>query len=208
VGDRRRTAIHEAAHAVAAIALGHGVSLVSIRAGAGYRGITMLQFGPTFVSTSSVDLDLPVVRQPPNVRGSLEADIVVSLAGPMAALYADLKSGYLAPDPCDKAVEQAATDLSHLSPRHRELIVTAEGLPDHQYPGDETSASTLAWALAGEMTEAAAHVNWLRAVARNLVFAHWFQIVALADALLERTVLDGDTAKSIVNNAIGQDASS
>lgn len=48
----------------------------------------------------------------------------------------------------------------------------------------------------------------MRAAARNLVFAHWFQIEALADALLELKVLDGETAKSVVNKAVRKEVAS
>jgi hypothetical protein len=212
VNPNLRIAYHEAGHAVASILYGQPLIAVSIRPGVGYSGITMTAPTAQFTFTSEIDPGLSVLFQPTRLRDSLEAEIVMALAGPIAGRYGEMIAmaqeataspivGYVPTSPCEQAASGAAGKLAHLSPRDRELVTDAEARDDGAFTDDETAASTLSWALVGEPDEAAAHLAWLRVVARNLVTRRWYQVEALAGALLTHTVLDGASAAGIVHAA-------
>jgi hypothetical protein len=199
---RRRTAYHEAAHAVAGILYGRPIRVVSIRPGAQYRGTTLYESstGLSEALAGVFDPSAPALLQPSETRTAIEREIVITLAGPTAGQWAHVTTGRIEPDPCEIDAEKAAAGLAALSPRHRELIVSEE-VSDAERVGDEQAASNLSWALIGEPIEEVMHLAWLRAVTSNLVVRQWHQIEALANALLDRTVLDGATAAAIVTAA-------
>lgn len=195
---RWRTAHHESGHTVAMIVVGMPLEAVSIRPGKHFGGIAhpgdlrtwQAEIPPTFGTVPSVAL-------PADFRKAWERRIVVSLAGELAARWAVPLTGFI-PSPAEDFAERAAAALARLSPRHAELIVAAESADPT--PSDEESAASDSYALVGP-EESAAHLNWLRVVAGELVREWACEISALGAALLERPVLSGDEAKGIVRSA-------
>ena len=161
----------------------------------------MLDVSPVVSDIVGLDVTAPLLSQPPRTRAAMEADIVRTLAGPIAGRFADLTSGYIPTDPCEEAAQKAAAGLAALSPRDRELTLSREAdaiaLAD-----DETIAGQLSWALIGHPDEAAAHLGWLRVVARNLVVSNWASVERLAAALVDHTVLSGEDALTIVKASL------
>jgi hypothetical protein len=198
--DLRRTAHHEAGHALAAWSLGRRLHLVSIRPGQAYGGLAIMEAGGgAWVETFDPGTPLTLL-QPPQTRDAIERNIMIDLAGPIAAFYSLPASGYYEQDPDEIAAEKAAAGLAALSPRGRELLVVEEAATADRVT-DEENALRFAHALSGDCIEAAAHVAWLRAATTRLVLDRWYRVVALADVLLARFVLDGEEATSILENA-------
>jgi hypothetical protein len=75
------TAYHEAGHAVAAWAFSVPITVVSIRPGAAYRGIALLDTGPYAAATADWEPWIPALFQPSETRAAIERAIVVSLVG-------------------------------------------------------------------------------------------------------------------------------
>jgi hypothetical protein len=191
---RRRTAHHEAGHLLGAALFLWKVEAVSIRPGESFNGICHygdltdlhVETPPTFALVPSLDL-------PEDFRKSLERRIVVSLMGQLAAQYAVPMTGFI-PAPAEDFAESAAKALARLSPRHAELVVAAERR--EPIPDDEENAWAVSSALVGDAE--AAHLQWLRVVADQLVREWMAEIEALAEALLVSPVLSGDEAKRII----------
>src|SRR4051794_32921778 len=81
----RRTALHEAGHAVAELILGGQVEYVSTRPGNAFRGIEVAV--PRPLDLGGFDPFRSVSVQPPGLRADVERRIVVFLAGEIAAQY-------------------------------------------------------------------------------------------------------------------------
>jgi hypothetical protein len=197
--DLRRTAYHEAGHALAGWLYDRPLAVVSLRATERYNGVTRWESAHDSWRTT-FDVNAPALLQPIDVRNAIEREIVVCLAGPIAGELALPTTGYYGPDPCEVDAEREATGFAALSPRAQELIVGMEGDPARGID-DEVSALHLSHALTWDDSEAAAHLAWLRVTARNLVVSRWYRLAALADVLLERRFLDGDPAVRILSTA-------
>jgi hypothetical protein len=184
------TAYHEAGHAVAAVALDLRVDVVTIRPTHRYGGCTATEHrrAEWLERIEAIDVTATAIMQPADWRRDIEADILVSLAGPAAG-------DAVAPatrreDPDEQRAARAATALARLSPRHREVLDRLEA-DDEPVGADDHTAWTLASVLSGE-DEAAHHLAWMQAVARRFVADYWHHIAAVAEALLEREVLSGE----------------
>lgn len=190
---RRRTALHEAAHAVADTEMGRPIDYVSIRSGHTFRGITVP------VPRDLADLDGlsfgGVAAQPPALRADVERVIIGTLAGDLA----ELVLGPIDPPgyrPDDEEAELIARQaLAALGPRAAELIGREEGT--EPTPTDEENAWRYAYALAGD-TGTTHYLEWLRAEARALVWRYRAAILRVADALERHAILRGEQVAALV----------
>lgn len=196
--DLRRTAHHEAGHALAGWLYDRPLAIVSIRPGQGYGGVTRWETADRSWM-ESFDANAPALLEPTNVRNAIEREIVIALAGPIAGHLAVVTTGYYSPDACEMEAEREAEGLAALSPRAQELVIAMEAEPG--IGSDEEAAGHLSHALTWDDREAATHLEWLRVTAHNLVVSRWYRLTALANVLLERRVLDGETAVEIISSA-------
>lgn len=196
--DRQRTAYHEAGHALAAWLYDRPLAVVSIKPGRHYNGVTRFESADRGW-IEAFDVDSAALFQPIDVRTAIEREIVISLAGPIAAELALPPTGFTGPDECELVAERESASMAALSPRAQELVTAMESGPPHE--SDEQTAAHLSHALTWDEAEAAAHLAWLRVTARRLIARHWYRAAALAAALLERPVLDGKTAVAILTAA-------
>ena len=188
--DRRRTALHEAGHAVAGVVMGRPLEYASIRPGRTFSGIAVpvpRDRPPGF------DPDRFVPVQPAELRADVERQIVTVLAGDLAALYlAEPRSGYV-----DTSEEEVAAALEALGPRVAELVIHHE-TDEVPTDSDEERARGLALAFIGNDAGAAHYLAWLRAEASQLVIRYRAAIVRVADALERHAVLAGDAIAALV----------
>ena len=197
-----RTAYHEAAHAAAAYVFGRPVSLVSIRPGAHFLGVTTWTPG-RFPGEAPVDI--PAIMWPAKARRAIETSIVVSLAGSLGAMLSGWpeEDGYRAPPDEDEA-ERSARVLAGLSERETATLAGLESATE-PIPADDERARRLSWAIAGT-SEAGLHLAYMRGVTRSLVYNPNFGrlLEALVPELLERGVLSGRRVREILSAAEGR----
>ena len=195
--SRTLTAFHEAGHAVAAHLLGGTVELVSIRPDDHRDGWARCA-GPSWDSELALSFrpELPVTMQPRDLRDGMERDLLIRLAGTLAETLAPRPGPVDLIPPEVDAAERRAADLSHLSPRHREL---ARAVPDGPIRTDAEVATEWAEALAGD--EARQYVAWLTAVAARMVREAAGMIRALAAELERRVVVPGPEAVALMEQA-------
>jgi hypothetical protein len=183
--DRRKSAWHEASHAVAAyLLLGPAaVEVVTLRPGQGYDATTLLDREPIATAT----------------REQNENFIIVVLAGDIGGWLAQPVSGYVEETADETAALAAIASLNRIPPDHRERLLAAEAAPPDPEIADEPTALRVAMALANsELLEAALHLAYLRARASGLVERHLPAIHGVALALLERTTITGAEVALIV----------
>jgi hypothetical protein len=192
---RRRTAVHEAARAVADVVFGIPLEYVSIRAGNGFSGIEV-PIHRDFTDIAGFD-DVLLVMQPPAFRADVERRIIATLAGDMAALFLGGE-----PPPArydDDAAEQIAKRaLMALGPRISELVIHHEA-SDEPYESDQDRAIGLAIAVFGEVLGGAHYLAWLRAEAEALVIRYRTAILRVADALERLAILQGEQVAALVH---------
>lgn len=191
---RRRTAIHEAAHAVASVVLGVPVDYVSVRPGQTFSGIT---YG---VQRTLSDLDgfdpfRAVTQQPAALRADIERKVMMTLAADIAVrnLGPGPMSGYDEPKEAEAIAYQT---LARFGPRLAELIVAQE-TSEEPSEYDETKARDLVYGFAGP-DAAVAYLEWIRADAGELVRRYQAAILRVADALERRAVLRGKHVAALV----------
>lgn len=165
----------------------------------GHYGIAALSSAR--YSGPAPDLSQPVVRG--ELRDVVEADILIDLAGDLAADLIAPQTGYVTATADEEWAERAAAVLAAQSPRHRELVERAkrgELIFADEAPAsfDELHAAEASHALVGQ--ESLQHLAWLRAVARRLVGEHRSRIERLAEALLAEPsrVISGKRATKII----------
>jgi ATP-dependent Zn protease len=168
----RETARHEAGHAVVGFVLGHQIGLVSIRA---HRAFVEVK---------------PPER--PSLQATVEA-CLVHLAGEAAEYLLLPSSGYVHADVDELAAERVAVEALSLDDR-----AFVQGYSAELTSSDEDKVSN---ALAG-VEEATLFLAWVRARCRRLVATHARAIETVAAALLERPVMDGATAETVIREAL------
>jgi hypothetical protein len=189
---RRTTAIHEAGHAVASIVFGREVDYVSIRRGKGFNGIACSVPRPRDVAGYD---PVSVLRQPSALRADVERDIVVLLAGELAALAFGSEPAPARYD--EDEFERVATDaLAALGPRVAELVIKNEASDEVEY--DRDGAIDLAMLMTEDVLAASAYFAWLEAEARAFVAAYRATILRVADALEEHAVRTGEHVARLV----------
>lgn len=201
---KRALAWHEAGHFVSLVLLtGETPALLSIRKAPGYAGVC-IGFGGQLDFTGH-HRDRPLGSADPQLRADCERAIIGLLAGHVAERLVSRISGYIdeTPTPDEREAEALAASIGRLSPRDLELLAEAEGMPppdDSQpFQSDDLEAQEIAFRLAG-MT-AGLYVNWLRAVAGELVQRHVAAVAAVAAALLANTILTGAEAAEIMERS-------
>jgi hypothetical protein len=190
---RRRTCLHEAAHAVAELVLGGSVDYVSIRPGKTFGGIEVRV--PRPLDLDGFDGFRSVSVEPPKLRADVERRIIVSLVGHIAALHLGpkLDDGYLA-EPADEEIARQA--LANLGSRLSELVVANE-VSTEPRGSDEDNARGAADAFAGPVVSWH-YLEWLRCEALELVTRYCLAIVRVADALERLHVLTGEQVAALV----------
>ena len=187
--QRWRVALHEAGHAVLSEMCGVLVDLVSIRPGRRHLGITFSGPFPRWSGDASLIAALPLPLVPADARRAIEVRVCISLAGDLAERLALLSTGFIPASEDEVAAERLARELTELSPRHAELLVEAEART--HFTADEEHALNDARALtSGEETPA--YLALLRVITGRLVGLYGREIVAVAEALMERDVLTRD----------------
>jgi hypothetical protein len=195
---RRYLAYHEAGHHVARFLLGCPLGPVSIRPGEHYAGIS-LGNEAAIPDRYLAKIGWPVVRLPAELRRYVERAVMVALVGRMAeALVRPPETGYVAL-PRDELQAERLARLATLGVREAKRLAEA----DHELAPDEQRARELVWALAGDVDEGAAYLNWLRAATVSLVRAGEFGrlVEALVPVLLEHEVVSGRLARQVLREA-------
>ena len=192
-----RTALHEAAHAVVALAVGADVDLVSIRPGKRHAGVTF-PIIPDWHGDADAAAATPGPFVDPELRRVLEMRAVVALAGDLGEMLA-------APPPTgygttrdERTAVALSRSLDRHSPRHVELLHRTEA--ETEVADDFQLASDAARGL-GVGDEVTAHVAWLRTVAQQLVRNLQPEIVAVAEELSRRKVLTGAEVRAAMRSA-------
>lgn len=197
--DRRRTtAAHEAAHFLAGYQLANEIApALTLRKTPGYAGACLRQPG-TIVFTGH-DRDGLLVDADPALRRRCEIEIIRGLVGDEAGRLVAPTIGYL-PEP---EPDLLAGSLRELPPRTAAALTDAEAAPPEEYTagldGDELQAMEVAWRLVG--LGAADLVAYLRTEAKRWVARNAGAIVAIATELSRHTVLTGQRAAAIVEEA-------
>jgi hypothetical protein len=178
--DRERTAYHEACHAKVALALGIGVTAVSLRLGERFRAATF--FAPRRSRS----------------RAASEDRITGLLAGDLHYLVGGLPlTGWIPPSDDEAAARAAVEQLARLPRRTREVMLAFEA--DSEGYSDADSA----WHATSTLDEydtqlIGAHLGYLTARASAIIRAHQRPIRALAERLYRDTVVSGAEAERIV----------
>jgi hypothetical protein len=171
------------------------VQAVSIVGTEHYGGITLLAAARPR-GQGKTNLALPAPLQPARFRRWIESEILISLAGPAAALLLapDFYTGYVPPEPD----EQRAEALARLAVLSRGETERLERAAQAATPSDDDEAERLAGAFAGDRT-AWAYLGWLRAEADELVKSVRFRrlVAALVPELLERRTISGRLARRV-----------
>jgi hypothetical protein len=202
---RRQTSYHEIGHVLAARLLNVPVDHVSIRPGDHFGGIA--HFGAVPKPTDIGGYAVPMVAQPREFRDYCERDMLTSLAGPIGGLMAGPLGRSDLTDADDDFALRAAAALERVSPRTRELVLTAEKAPEESFHNDEDEAMRMAVLLNSNHPEATPttinyfHVNMMREEAKQLLEKHSEQLLALAAELLKRTILTGPEIDDILRTA-------
>lgn len=146
----------------------------------------------------------------PALRREVERRIVFDLAGSAAErLQRFLPTGWRVDDEtpaaCEVRASAMAASLERFAPRDRDLLRDVEAMRvDHRETApDDAEAADLAVRLAG--AAGGALLIFQGAVADQFAHRYAAPILAIADALRERTVLSGDDALAIVR---GEEATS
>jgi len=187
--QRWRTCLHEAAHGCLSEALGVEIDLVSARPGQRHLGVTFHGPLPTWSGEASVIAALPLPLAPADLRRAVEVRVCIALAGELAERLAPLPTGFVGTSEDEVVAERMTRQLTELSPRHVELLVTAEAATE------VTLDEEHAWRDAGALTsgdETIAYLGLLRVITRRLVDLNAPEIVVVAEALMQGDVLTRD----------------
>jgi hypothetical protein len=186
--DRLVVAAHESGHASMAWFLDHRPGAVSIRPGAHYRGITFPgQSHRRLTVDSGTFIHKPLPLWPAAERRALEIDVLVALAGEVAARpYIGVTAG---PAPALSRVPAALTS------GELRQIREAEGT---KHQTDWERANELVDALAGESADA--YLAWLRGMTEDIVRTGRFRALvdALIPVLLEHEMVGATTVRRVL----------
>ena len=211
---RRRTAHHEAAHAVVAELLGIRVDVVSIRPAEHHRGVTIhAAYGTDDEVTEIVArrhgksllarwCSVPYPLFDPDERRHAESRIMVSLAGRMGELLApDPLTGYR-DETADVDQERAIVAAVELTAEQGAWLDDAE---QRVICPDEDTAFETAWWNTGKEA-AGALVNYLTWETRRLMFSDLVRrlLPLVVDQLLTHEVISGETVREIVGSITGE----
>ncbi len=196
-GDRRRSAFHEAGHAVMArLLFGEPPQVVSLRPGAAYSAVCIGQSRPFPTEWKQ---HAPSILQPATLRNHAEADIAMSLAGDLAANMAGFATSGYGEAPDEQAARASARALSELSPRARELLEVAEKKTDAL--SDWTLAHRVSWLFTGSEEESVAHVAWVKVLAQRLLLAHEDALTRVADSLVLSEFMGPEKFEALVSES-------
>jgi hypothetical protein len=182
---RRRTAIHEAAHAVVGYALGWRIRTVVATPGGGRLGFCE-HHRREDLSPMALAVD----------------DVTIIAAGWIGEMLEPM-SGYFAPVDDDEAAIARAVDeaLEALPPDDGGFVFAMLTDTGPNVGTDETRQEAIALAVVAEesaVEERALFLAFCRARATRFVCAHVPAILALAEELLRRPILDGPAAEAII----------
>ncbi len=185
--DPAAVAWHEAGHAVMARLMGIEVDVVSIRQGAAHDGVAIVRSGP-LGPTSDISWwmhpDLgPVVRE---LTHTLAGEVAEGLAVPTGRV----------PAPSGREMGDA---FHALSSETRSRLANAESAATPAI-SDQARAWELATSFCGDL--AIPFLDLVRAEVRARVNEHAAAIAAVAEALIEGSVLDGAAVDTIL--AVGE----
>ena len=187
--DRRRTAIHEAAHCALMTRWSFPITAVSIRPGESHRGVTIMTVDPADRIRYPLDGTHPLDGPATASRQWAERRICVLLAGSIAADLLVPVSGFVAP-PREYPVE--------LAPPAAAKLAEAEADPESEAPSDDEIAFEFAFRLVGQTANA--YLAWLRLETHRLVAEEAPAIYAVAEALLRGDVLDGASVGQLIGS--------
>lgn len=202
--QRRRTAFHEASHAVVANLLGLRVGVVSARPSKNHLGVTFTGGSIKLLESERGKIMRPAPLMPARFRRSVETRIMVSLAGDSGeALSFTDRSGYVDERDEDAAERLAAMIASPLRPSElseieQRLLAAAETGP--KPTDDESTAIGLALVTTDDEAEARALVAYLRILTARLVFSEpaSSRIRDFAETLLEHEVLSARRTRRVL----------
>ncbi len=204
--DRRRTAFHEASHALAARLLGFDVSTASIRKGEHLLGVVTYERPAVSDFTERIErrrghslLGLNGLRPVPlfgeEARRSGESLIMIRQAGRLGEEFVGSppEPGYV-DDFDDREALRIATELTNQQTAELDAIYAETDIPS-----DDTTANQVARYIAGERG-AAALVAWLRHETARLVFSGLFSrlLPPIAELLLRNESIPGQAVHAVV----------
>lgn len=184
-----RIALHESGHAVAALALGVGVRLATIRAVPAAQGCVW-HASPFSKRAREQFLTMraaPLPLVPPTVRRGVEKALLILFSGDLAAtLLAAPMASYRGQTPDDVDVDLAIAALSRSA---RATLAEHAAESPGQGPTDGDRAARIATIVVGD--PAWLYAELFRAQAAEVVLAHRAEIVAVACELDRVGVLSG-----------------
>jgi hypothetical protein len=192
-------AYHESAHATAAFLFGRRVTAVSIVPGVHFGGITLLasRRAPSLSEREQGRLAVPLpMALPARVRRDLEANAMVSLAGPVIDdIIRPRETAYIteaAPASDDEALDQVPPPPTT---RIAAALANADATPTQN---DMTSASSAAHVLSPRSSVHA--LAWLREETKAMVSMRSFgkALDILVPVLLKDKVMTGAAAKRLL----------
>lgn len=197
--NRERTAIHEAAHATMAHLVGRAPGAMSIIPALGYNGICFFGRSRRVPQRDLAKLGAALPLLPATLRRSVELDVMVALAGPVAADMWWPSSGYgTTPDELEaERLVQSLAPRAALTVRERSTLAAAEATPT--FESDESTAWGMTEALNGDARIALAHLATLREVTRALVEEPSFQrlVSRLARLVLRHRTVSARAVRAV-----------
>jgi hypothetical protein len=190
IDDRRRTAIHEAGHALARWRFGWPIECVSIRPGVAHAGLVM-GLAPVANLSKKIGGRHPLDGLDPALRRLADQGMVISAIGEVAADLLVPRMGRLAEPPVHKLPP------ARLSPSVQAKLVAAEAMTAP--PTDADVAFEMAFGLVGMAAQP--YLAWIRAEANRIAATDAAFIQELAQQLLAREVIDGASAVAILEAA-------
>ena len=190
----RRTAFHEAAHAVACWALGLGVRGVSNVHGNNHAGIMV--YDDEVPEPELIDATTPLPVLDPELRRWAECRAVVALAGREGELL------HIAlPDPDDPPAPRPVPGPETVRPttpagRDLRALIQRADTPDTR--SDTEVAAEAVWFCAPDPEVQAHHLALCRVLARDLVRLHAERVVRVADALTQARQIEGPALVSLI----------
>jgi hypothetical protein len=192
--QRRRTAVHEAGHCLAAHALGWPVRGVTVDGGTEAQGACSAVPPLMERGTFGRETCAPFVLWRPQARQFAEGQALYRMAGEIAELTLIPRAGRSVPLP-----EQAAQIAAGLPETSPAAVADLAAIVSTPSDSDARAMALLAWGCFGpDWAGMGAWLGWMEASARAVVGHHAAEIERLAGVLAERGTLDGSAIAAVL----------
>jgi hypothetical protein len=195
--NRLALAIHEAAHAVATVLLGHRIDGLTIDLDEGWSGCSFWSADP--LPESALDCGGRIFFLDWRVRKRLEDDLALTLAAHVAvAIWAPLETGYRSERASASECERLARELEQSG--FSERVERRNATPPLERQSDEHEAFKLSRLGSSGQNTAPAFLAWMLTEVRDWVGSPEFSrpLAAVTAALLKHDSLSGAEVHRLV----------